>query len=305
MDNEKYLIDGSEYHILDALTTHLFNNGIISKNTTSSDIKDTDLRELAQRWKIKLYDAKTKRPFKREQIIKSLGSYLDQSNNRRDGRRGTNILNPASVLSLVDFAEGESPKRLVKPLPVNYFGLPPWALQRTTGAIIYQGRKPYNGKRHNLSEYDDEDQHAEDEEHIEKSGEIKKHVESAKTDNSIAQRKVAHALLTLSRTEHTVAQFLQKGGLEAIFKLAFESDDLEVLSTCASCLYQIITVISRLVDSGDEQTRFQCSKVVAALSSQLGLEEVLIRDGILLILQSLLNTSTSTSRSDTVCYTLV
>ena len=207
-----------DFHILELLTPHLQAHGIIGKNAQVNTIKETDLRELAVKWKLKTYDIKVKKAVKRDQLLKLLHSHIEQLSSKREGRRPANVSSSAPLLR----DEGvESSKKFIKPLEVNYFGLPPWALQRTTGGIIYQGRKPYDETKHPLS--GDEEGRVEKDK-LEEGGHGEEgQTESKRSDNVIAQRKVAHALLTMARNENMTLHFMQRGGLESVFKLATDS----------------------------------------------------------------------------------
>ena len=121
-------IEVSEIHILENLSQHLISFGIIQKNTAVTAIKESDLKELAVKWKLRTVDSKTKKSLKREQVLKILHNHVEQSqSSRRDGRKSNR-------------QDDYTDKNKIQPLKENYFGLPPWALQRTTEGIIYQGR---------------------------------------------------------------------------------------------------------------------------------------------------------------------
>ena len=220
MDPDKFLPDSSDHHTLELLLPHLQSYGIVAKNATIVSIKENDLKELATRWKIKINDSKFKKSSRKDQLLKLLQAYLDQNQARREGRRAALT---SSMPALKEDMDKDLQKKMIKPLEVNYFGLPPWALQRTTAGIIYQGRKPYAEKKHFLSG-DEEGRVEEGKEDTVKHGEVGQ-TESKRFDNVAAQRKVAHALLTMARNQHMVTHFLQRGGLESVFKLAFESEE--------------------------------------------------------------------------------
>ena len=136
---------------------------------------------------------------------------------------------------------------------------------------------------------------------------------TADNKNSISQKKVAHALLKMASNTMMLHHFVNKGGVEAIYKLAFEADDKEVLSLCASCLTQacmhpaqcptlvdkqIVTNLSSLIEKGDEHVKFQCARAIGLLSNLENVHLSLSKGGILIALQNLM----TSSRDDVICY---
>ena len=114
----------------------------------------------------------------------------------------------------------------------NYFGLPPYAMQQSAGALAYQCRKPMaqnlfeQNDHHSLTSAqggersgdgtrggkkdDDHDGHG-------SGGDGK-----AESMNYIAQRKVASALLTMVSNPLMLKHFLYKGGYDAVLRLIGE-----------------------------------------------------------------------------------
>ena len=145
---------------------------------------------------------------------------------------------------------------------------------------------------------------------------IMDNVRGGSSNSNIAQRKVAHALLTMAKNDIMVVHFVYKGGYDAVTKLITESKDKEVLAICGMTLVsaslrleytkalfdrQILTNISCLLELGDVSCWLLCSQTLANLSMNQGLEEIFVMGGSLAIMQTLL---ALTDRTDIIGYTL-
>jgi hypothetical protein len=142
---------------------------------------------------------------------------------------------PTDATEHIYFSETEK-KSHVKPLAHNYFGLPIHAVSQTAGGLVYRGRKPVP----NLFEDDEELNAARRERNqvVEQSTSNQQEEKHAKKDNFVAQRKVASALLAIATNPATVTHFAQQGGMDAVFKMAFDTSDPDTLTICSKCVSQ-------------------------------------------------------------------
>lgn len=226
-------------------------------------------------------------------------SWTDRILTEQAAREENNIMFPR-------FEGNVGYKKLKKKFEKNYFGLPIYALGETYEGLVYQSRKT-------LENPDTEDaeniREIEDEKESRHSGRV--HVVddmdgSGNETNRASQRKVAKALLTMCSNPHMAVHFIYKGGVEAIFKMIAESNDIDVLTTCAACLAcasesaetclvliekNVIANINTLIENGDDKARMYCAIVLAHLTYQEGQEEAILSKGILLAVQSLLNST--------------
>jgi len=130
------------------------------------------------------------------------------------------------------------------------------------------------------------------------------------SSNYLSQRKVAHALLKMANNMKMLHHFVNKGGIDAVYKLCEESIDSEVLSLCAQCLAsatsegtfckslldkQIMSVLISLIESAEDDVRYQCGKTTMLLTMQRDIEEKLVEKGILTAIQCLM-----VSRKETI-----
>ena len=136
MDDES---EDSYIILMDQLIPHLYSNKILAKSTPPSEITIADIRSLAIKWGIKVTDNKTKKNLKKEQLMKSLVNYIEQISNNRKVTRAKDIVNlSVKDPSLLIYDEPvnpdlRDPKKMIKPLAKNYFGLPNGAFDRTPG----------------------------------------------------------------------------------------------------------------------------------------------------------------------------
>lgn len=299
----------------ETLLPYLQSYGIVSKGISPQNVKDSDFKELATKWKIKLIEPKTNRPYKIEQILKMLYGHTELLDMRRGGRRKAGLLNVPSFQSTADTGQQNAkPKNNFIQLNKNYFGLPPYALNRTAEGIVYQCRKPYDDDVEGSNSKKKEELNEENSENVhDQVGKLDGH---KKIENHSAQRKVVAALRAMAGNNQMLSHFVFKGGIDAVVKLSYESTDSEVLAGCAECLLlsstnlphcnfllekQIMTVINCLIDNGDEYVKFICAKVFGQMTVQNGLESQLTQVGVMLPLQTLL----SSLRLDTVCFSMI
>ena len=56
-----------------------------------------------------------------------------------------------------------------------------------------------------------------------------------------SRRKVSKALLGMATNSTMAPYFVNSGGIEAVFRLLSDTDDIEVLTMCAGCIFQMTT----------------------------------------------------------------
>ena len=188
----------------------------------------------------------------------------------------------------------------------NFCGLPDYAYDPNPDALVYKTRKPMPKAPADP-----------DQERID-SAEKKVRQKTAtglqdpalvaapkQSDNStMAQRKVAHALLTMVKNDMMLINFIFKGGYDAVTRLTNESQDLEVLRTCTKCLVsassrtkyckdlfekQILSNISALLEKNDDDIRVSCMEVLLNMSMEDRLEDTLVLAGVLTTVQQVLS----------------
>jgi hypothetical protein len=304
MDGPEVMESGGNANaaVYETLFPYMVTYGIVHKKNGPQSISEGDLVALATRWKVKAVKDKRK-----DGLVRALYAHCEQFENRVDTRKygaGTVAFNANismySEAEHIYFEPDKTPS--VRPLKVNYFGLPIHALNQTALGLVYQGRKPNNrigdsedDTRQNKQNEQDSNVLAQDESDVE---------EKPKKDNRVAQNKVAKALLAIASNPATVSHFVLQGGMDAIFKLAFDAQDHDTLATCARCIAQaadtagnrkpmmdkqVLTVITHLIENGGDTTRRFCAECLCRLSCSIGLEDALISGGMMLAVQSLLN----------------
>lgn len=222
--------------VFETLHPYMVSYGIMPKKSSPLAIQESDLLALATRWKVKAVKDKRK-----DGLIRALYAYVEQVEMRTDNRKyGTSITGNVSLHSEhsehIYFEPEKKPN--VKPLAVNYFGLPIHAVTQTPMGLVYRGRKP------NLNIFESEEEEQRNKKELTENQNILLQAENSveekhtKKDNFIAQRKVAKALLAIASNPTTVTHFVLQGGLDAIFKLAFDSSDMDTLTVCAKCIAQ-------------------------------------------------------------------
>jgi hypothetical protein len=317
--------------MLDAILPYMISFGIVSKSCTTNDFQDTDFKDLAAKFKLKVYDSKYNRPLSHDQIVKLIFHHIEHLDFRRGGRRAGNLnitvptVSPTTERNIVT-----SQKKKYKELDKNYFGLPPYALNRTAEGIIYHCRKPYDDTE--IARGDSVSLKKESDQQLDSANRLGDKTEHKKATNHTAQRKVAAALSAMAGNEQMRYHFVYKGGVDAIMKLTYEciallldplflshrllATDSEVLASCASSIgtvaesmqysrhlidKQVIPLVSCLIENGDEETRFFSSIALSRMSAHEGLDTPLVRAGVIMPIQALL----SSSRLDTICFALL
>ena len=280
--------DVTHSSMLECLHPFMVTYGILPKKSNPQAIQDNELHMLAHKLKVKVPKDK-----KKESMLKALYTYCEQTETKTDLRKyGANTIGNVSVASGTEHIYYEPEKKpAVNPLSVNYFGLPIHALSQTASGLVYRGRKPVSF----LVEEEDELNASRRIEKLNISLENENDVSEkhAKKDNFVAQRKVASALLAIACNPATVTHFVLQGGMDAIFKLSFESSDQDTLVVCSKCLSQaaltpqnrkvmldkqVLVVITHLIENGGEQSRRWCAQCLCRLSTENGLEDLLLSE---------------------------
>lgn len=228
MESESDDVVVSASAMIDAIVPYMVSYGILPRPVPPGDIKESDFKELATRWKIKIIEPKHNRPLKKDQIIKALYAQTELMEMRKGGRRHGNILQIPDLTDIVPVHATTGPgmsQKLIKPLQKNYFGLPPYALNRTADGIVYQCRKPYDRGVGYIVDDDEELQKEIVEQKDDLFNEVNK-TEHKKSENHSAQRKVAQALAAMASNDQMLAVFVFKGGVDAVIKLSLESTDV-------------------------------------------------------------------------------
>ena len=141
-----------------------------------------------------------------------------------------------------------------------------------------------------------------------------------------SRRKVSKALLGMATNSMMAPYFVNSGGIEAVFRLLSDTDDVEVLTMCAGCIFQMTTYsefllqllhkhviqnLITLIEHGNEEIRFQNSRSLANITNcpnnQHQVDDthflsLLISSGMLVAIQILFN---KCKRTDSLSYTLL
>lgn len=247
------VMDASNGQIYEILHPYMVTYGILGKKTSPLAIQEADLAALATRWKVKAVKDKRK-----DGLIRALYAHCEQFETRTETRKygattfaGTNMLSVYSESSEHVYFEPDK-KPHVRPLRTNYFGLPIHALAQTPAGLVYRGRKP-NMRTSSAEEETSRDSKLKEDENILAKDEQDVEEKQQKKENFVAQRKVAKALLAIASNPATVTHFVKQGGMDAIFKLAFESHDADTLTTCARCIAQAADTVSNRRPMMDKQ----------------------------------------------------
>ena len=176
--------------MLDSIFPYLLSYHLVSKGSTPNDVTNEHLAALGSRWKIAPPAVKNKSMATSLSdnmdlnYLQALYAHTEVLDSRRAGRRvgggNSNMLTAEKVHTLQQdsydsFIPTTKSLHKFKELERNYFGLPPYALNRTAEGIVYQARKPYEGV---TSRTDNGPREEEDEEEEEKSLEEKVEVKS-------------------------------------------------------------------------------------------------------------------------------
>lgn len=247
------VMDSGHGAIYEILHPYMITYGIVNKKSSPMAIQENDLIALATRWKVKAVKDK-----RRDGLVRALYAHCEQFEHRTDTRKygatsfaGTNTLSMYSDNSEHIYFEPEK-KPNVRPLRTNYFGLPIHALSQTPGGLVYRGRKP-NLKNGNSEEDANSNKQNTEHENVCAQDESSVEEKQQKKDNRVAQQKVARALLAIACNPATVTHFVQQGGMDAIFKLAFETQDGDTLTTCAQCIAQAANTAANRKPMMDKQ----------------------------------------------------
>lgn len=144
--------------MLDSIFPYIQSYHLIGKGTTPSDTTNEHLIALSTKWKVGAVKTKqvgltslSHSDMLDIGLLQGLYNHAEVLDSRRGGRRGgggtSNMLtaNDLHTLGGGPFDSFALPTKThkFKELDRNYFGLPPYALNRTPAGIIYQARKPY------------------------------------------------------------------------------------------------------------------------------------------------------------------
>jgi hypothetical protein len=207
--------------MLDAILPYMISFGIVNKSSTTNDFQDTDFKDLASKFKLKIFDSKYNRPLSHDQIVKLLFHHIEHLDFRRGGRRAGNLsIAPPLTSPTIERTLVSSQKKKYKELEKNYFGLPPYALNRTAEGIIYHCRKPYDDTE--ITRGDSVSSKKESDQQLDAASRLGDKTEHKKVTNHTAQRKVAAALSAMAGNEQMRFHFVYKGGVDAIMKLTYE-----------------------------------------------------------------------------------
>jgi hypothetical protein len=208
--------------MLEAILPYAISFGVVPKGSLAEDLTDAEFRDLALKFKLKTTSGKYDRPIPTDQMIKTLYNHAEHLDLKRNGRRpGAPAVTAPQVSPSQERTLSRSTKKLQE-LEQNYFGLPIYALNRTAEGIVYQCRKPYEGKEmardtELATQKRDNDTHT-------KSGNQVDRTEHKKVENHTAQRKVAAALTAMAGNEQMRDVFVYKGGVDAVMKLTYDSE---------------------------------------------------------------------------------
>lgn len=299
---------------LEILLPYLRKYGVVGNYCSAQDIRENDLRDLATRWSIRCFDKKSNKYIKTENLLQILlQTAMEMTPNGHGLSR--KIINSRSndVLTI----ENEDSVNVHVKFPRNYFGLPPNALQNTSNALVYQCRKPMVSA---YLEDSSDDILVAQEEKYDKSGKFESKSESKEIEvNFAAQKKVAQALLTMSKNPIMVNHFVHKGGIDAVVRLIADSKNQEVLGNCTLCLEEItshknfvkilldrhiFSSIGALIERGDDAVKLLCSKVFVNVTScdTDEFDDQIVLSGLLSLTSTLLG---STACLETLCCVLI
>ena len=302
-----------EMHALEVILPFLRGYRFVSRDCTVHEIKDTDIKELCIKWNIKLQHPRLKTYYPLAKILEELcdvgnkiNKLKEQKEREREKERQALLaeaqeelaeneakiaagedVDEKSVASILsektsdlefDFTS-DSMAHIKAKFAGNFFGN---AVENQSAlSLTYASRQQVvpNKKKKN---HDDDDDARVQPQTMAVIEDIVIETKVAETKNSTAQKKVAHALLIMAGNGKTIGHFVNKGGIEAVYKMLHGTEDEEVLSVCASCLVEvtakgvdhgvslvdksIISNILTLIEKGGEQIKFQCARALANLS---------------------------------------
>ena len=312
--------------MLELVLPFLRHKGIVSNSCTADKIRGFDLKELAILWNVPLKDPKTQATLTLCELLKAVASVAERIIHRKDaasqGRQKVKLQfgdddDASQEDSVVEEKEEDPNAHFSDPyahikikISDQFFGLPNHAYDRTSLALVYQGRSKTGSKSALEHQHHDHNDHTLDGQSEQETDLRKTKLQQTKSSNYISQRKVIHALLKMSENAKMRFHFVNKGGIEAVYKLCEESEDIEVLRVCAQCMVNatsdekfcsvlidkdIINVLLQLMEGGNEEVRWECARVVMSMTMQKDIEEKLVDRGILVSIQNLM-----TSQNDSI-----
>eukprot|EP01038_Epipyxis_sp_PR26KG_P005363 gene5363-7438_t len=211
-----------------------------------------------------------------------------------------------NTLNLDKSIRSDAENTISVPFPKNYFGLPIYSFQLSPTALAYQCRKSLPLRATNDDSNTQNDTNSQDFKNDLDNITRKGHESSTEliaNDNYVSQRKVAQALLTMASNIQMAPHFLHKGGFEAVIKLISDSKDSAVLTACAEALIQtsssvkntktifdkgIMSAVSILIDNLDDWIKHLASIIMANMTNNPELDDLLVMNGILSTIQSMI-----------------
>ena len=200
-----------------------------------------------------------------------------------------------------------------------FFGMP--VEDKSPEALLYAGRKQLSKKKKKKGQDPDSDDEREEERRRQEEAALRAAAaaaaSSSSTDlpkNSVAQKKVAHALQIMASNGTTTHHFIHDGGIEAVYRMISESDDEDVLGICSACLVEvtdkgvkhapalleksIVSNVTTLIEVGSEYVKFMAARTLSNLSRMEGISNKLVRAGVVTAAMALI----ASTREDTVSY---
>ncbi len=341
-------MNGPEMHALEVILPFLRGYGFVSRDCTIHEIKDTDIKELCIKWNIKLQHPRKKTYYPLAKILEELcdvGNKINKMKEQKEREREqerqallaeaqeeiaeneakiaagedieeksvASILSEKTSAAEFDFTSDVNAHIKAK-FGFNFFGA---AVENQSAlSLTYASRQQVVPNKKKKNHHDDDDDARAQPQTMAVIQDIVVETKVAETKNSTAQKKVAHALLIMASNGKTIGHFVNKGGIEAVYKMLHGTEDEEVLSVCSACLVEvtakgvdhgptlvdksIISNILTLIEKGSEHVKFQCARAIANLSFMPhdNFAAKLVRAGINAAAHALM----TSARIDTVSY---
>jgi hypothetical protein len=323
---------------VEMLLPFLKSYGMLNRTVTAKEVGLSDLKELAGRWGVKTKDPRTLKDMKQDALVQSLIDFADSKS--KIANQGIAVPNAATLLATralqleerhqtkstkkgfgldmlsqsVDQIRVPKKKKKLK----NFFGLPAFAYNQNSTALVYYSRKSdpdlldenagksallekikVRREQERLALLASQESATQASARVaEDAAKNSKGTEGSK--NVAAQRKVAEALVAMSRNETMVKHFMHKGGADAVIKLIAESADKQVLTNCVNCLIEvttkgefckvltdkyILTSLQQVVEKGDYDLRLAVVQVLANLTYQESQRSMLVLAGAMPLVQ--------------------
>lgn len=143
--------------MIDSIMPYVLSYQILPKGSTPDDLNNTHLYDLGMKWKVKWNSevkSNKKGTYATGQLdttaLMALHNHSEIFDNRRGARRPAGAILAPTHSFAEHFNQHAADAKVASKTAhlnklTNYFGLPPYALNRTAEGIIYQCRKPYAG----------------------------------------------------------------------------------------------------------------------------------------------------------------